>query len=170
MSETSAPAAAKPVVVPRWLVRTIWFAHRAAYRLTRGRFGLRPSTSTQWGMLQLSTLGRRSGKARVAIVGYIVDGANLVVPAMNGWADPEPAWWLNLQAHPDATVNLAGGSLTVRARAAAGAERERLWAGFRNYSGWGDDLDALAARRPTQTAVVVLEPHTTLRSVNPGGA
>ena len=89
-----------PVVVPRWLVRTIWVAHRRAYAITGGRFGLRPATDTQWGTLRLKTVGRKTGKARVAIVGFIVDGQNLVTPAMNGWADPEPAWWLNLQARP----------------------------------------------------------------------
>ena len=77
---------------------------------------------------------------------------------MNGWADKEPAWWLNLQAQPDTTVRLADGSRAVRARAAAGTERERLWASFRDYTGWGDDLDALGARRPSERAVVVLEP------------
>ena len=78
--------------------------------------------------MRLTTLGRRSGQPRVAIVGYYEDGPNLVTLAMNGWADAEPAWWLNLQAQPDATVDLADGSRAVRARAAAGAERERLWA------------------------------------------
>jgi hypothetical protein len=92
------------------------------------------------------------------MVGYYEDGPNLVTLAMNGWGEPEPAWWLNLQAQPDTTVDLAGGSRAVRARAAAREERERLLAGLRNYSGWGDDIDALAARRPTETAVVVLEP------------
>jgi hypothetical protein len=37
----------------------------------------------------------------------------------------------------------------------------RLWTGFRDYPGWGDDLEALAARRSTERAVVVLEPRTT---------
>ena len=69
--------------------------------------GRRPST--QWGMLRLTTVGRQTGKERVAIVGYIEDGPNLVMPAMNGWADPEPAWWLNLQANPEAVVELPGG-------------------------------------------------------------
>ena len=58
---------------------------------------------------------------------------------------------------PDATVDLAGG----RQRASScrgGAERERLWAKFREYPGWGDDIGGLAAHRPGQTAVVVLEP------------
>jgi hypothetical protein len=39
-----------------------------------------------------------------------------------------------------------------------GPERERLWASFHDYPGWGDDLDALAAQRSTERAVVVLEP------------
>ena len=108
--------------------------------------------------MRLKTLGRRSGQPRVAIAGYYEDGPNLVTLAMNGWADTEPAWWLNLQAHPDATVDLADGSRAVRARAAAGEDRERLWARFRDYPGWGDDIDVLAARRATGTAVVVLEP------------
>jgi F420H(2)-dependent quinone reductase len=46
----------------------------------------------------------------------------------------------------------------VRARAAASAERERLWARFADFPGWGDDIDALATRRSTETAVVVFEP------------
>ena len=47
-------------------------------------------------MMRLRTLGRRSGQSRVAIIGYYPDGQNLVGLAMNGWAEPDPAWWLNL--------------------------------------------------------------------------
>jgi deazaflavin-dependent oxidoreductase (nitroreductase family) len=114
-------------------------------------------------MLRLATVGRRSGKPRVAIVGYYEDGPNLVTLAMNGWGGSEPAWWLNLQAQPDTTVGLADGPRAVRARAATGAERERLWARFADFPGWGDDIDALATRRPAKTAVVVLEPRTDVR-------
>jgi hypothetical protein len=91
--------------------------------------------------------------------------ANLVTLAMNGWGRSEPAWWLNLQAQPDATVGLADGPRTVRARAATGAERDRLWAGFADFPGWGDDIDALATRRSRQTAVVVFEPRVPEASV-----
>jgi deazaflavin-dependent oxidoreductase (nitroreductase family) len=147
-----------PVVVPRWLVRTIWVAHRTAYSITLGRFGLRPATDTQWGMLRLRTVGRRSGKERVAIVGFIVDGGNLVIPAMNGWADPEPAWWLNLQARPEATVELPDGSVReVTARAATGEERARLWRMFLDLES-SAFTDASAALRSRETAIVVLEP------------
>ena len=99
--------------VPRWLVRTIWIVHRAAYRITGGRFGLRTANPTRWGMLRLHTVGRRSGQERIAILGYIEDGPNIVTPAMNGWADPEPAWWLNLQANPEATIELPDGPREV---------------------------------------------------------
>ena len=144
--------------VPRWLVRTIWIVHRAAFSLTRGRFGLRPATTNQWGMLRLRTVGRRTGTPRVAIVGFIEDGPNLVTPAMNGWADPEPAWWLNLQADPEATVELPdGSSRAVTARAAVGDERPRLWAKFVGL-GSSAFTDANAATRSRETALVIFEP------------
>jgi len=151
-----------PRTSPRLSVRIAWVLHRTLVRLSGGRIGLsRPEAGGKFGMMRLTTLGRRSGQPRVAIVGYYEDGPNLVTLAMNGWAEAEPAWWLNLQAQPDTTVELPDGSRAVRARVAAGAERERLWAKFRDYPGWGDDLDALAASRSTERAVVVLEPRTT---------
>ena len=105
--------------------------------------------------MRLTTVGRQSGRSRHAILGYYEDGPNLVTLAMNGWAAPEPAWWLNLQAHPDATIELKGETRPVRGRAATGEERERLWSTWRSFN---DDLDGYASRRPTETAVVVLEP------------
>ena len=99
--------------------------------------------------------GRRSGEPRSVILGYFDDGPNLVTMAMNGWADPEPAWWLNLQAHPEATLHVAGRTFPVKGRKAEGPERERLWDMWRHYD---KDLDAFAARRSRETAVVILEP------------
>jgi deazaflavin-dependent oxidoreductase (nitroreductase family) len=106
-------------------------------------------------MMRLTTIGRRSGSERRAILGYFEDGPNLVTMAMNGWGEPEPAWWLNLQAHPDAALELRGRSLAVRGRAAIGEERDRLWAKWRDYN---KDFDAYTALRARETAVVVLEP------------
>lgn len=143
---------------PRWFIRSFWVIHRAVYSLTRGRLGLRPATAKQWGMLRLTTIGRRSGQARQAIIGYLEDGPNLVTMAMNGWGEPEPAWWLNLQAHPDTTVQLFNGPRAVHGRAATPDERPRLWARWAEYD--GENLDAWAARRPGETAVVILEPRS----------
>jgi deazaflavin-dependent oxidoreductase (nitroreductase family) len=142
---------------PRWFIRLAWVVHRAIHRLTGGRRGLWYPRPGRWGTMRLTTVGRRSGKTRSAILGYYEDGPNLVTLAMNGWAEPEPAWWLNLQASPDATVDVKGGSQAVRGRAASGNERARLWARWLEF---GDDLDAYATRRSKQTAVVILEPRS----------
>lgn len=90
------------------------------------------------------------------ILGYVEEGQDLVVVAMNGGGEGHPAWWTNLRHDPRATVALAGGERRrVRARRAAGAERERLWARWRDVDA---SIDAHAAARSTPTPVVVLAP------------
>lgn len=89
------------------------------------------------------------------MLGYVEDGPNVVVMAMNGWGAAEPAWWLNLQDHPEAIIDLPSGSRRVKARAARPEEHERLWARMRGVS---DSLDRYAALRPRATTLVVLEP------------
>lgn len=145
----------KPRMPPRWFVRLAWSLHRGLYRVTGGRFGLREAKPDKWGMFRMTVTGRKSGQPRSVILGYLPDGDNLVTLAMNGWAPPEPAWWLNLQANPDATVELGGETFAVRGRAAEGEERDRLWSLWRKDD---PNLDRFAALRPTETAVVVLEP------------
>ena len=146
-----------PRLPPRFVIRGFWLFHRAVHRITSGRRGLWPPRPGKWGAMRLITVGRRSGKERSAILGYYEDGANLVTLAMNGWAEAEPAWWLNLQENPDTTVYLVDGPRAVRARAAQGDEHTRLWKRWRDF---GDDVDGYAVRRPSGTAVVVLEPRT----------
>ena len=147
----------KPRLPPRWFVRLAWSTHRALYRVTRGRVGLWRARAGRWGTMRLTTAGRRTGQPRSVIIGYLQDGPDLVTLAMNGWADGEPAWWLNLQAQPDADVVLADGSRAVRGRAAEGDERARLWARWREVD---PRLDSYAALRSSPTAVVILEPRT----------
>lgn len=150
-----------PFLPPRWFVVTFWHGHRTLVRATRGRLGLWRPKADRWGALWLTTTGRRSGRSRQVLVGYFEDGDNIVTMAMNGWGAAEPAWWLNLQAHADATVRTRDGVRQMRAHRAVGAERERLW------SRWAEidkHLDAYAARRPNETAVVVFEPTTAARA------
>jgi deazaflavin-dependent oxidoreductase (nitroreductase family) len=146
-------------VPPRVVIRVVWLLHRALLRFSGGRVGLRAPGDT-FGLLRLTTVGRRSGQPRVAIVGYYEDGPNLVTLAMNGWAEADPAWWLNLQARPDVTVELPDGPRTVRGRAAEGEERDRLWARWAEFS---DHYDGWAALRSGKTAIVVLEPRNGAR-------
>jgi F420H(2)-dependent quinone reductase len=146
-------------VPPRWFIRLAWYSHRALYRISRGRVGLWRPRRNRWGTLRLTTTGRRTGRQRSVILGYIEDGPYLVTMAMNGWGEGEPAWWLNLQAHPTATVDLVDGQRRVHSRAATGDERARLWNRWREIDA---NLDGYAARRPSETALVVLEPQPLL--------
>ena len=144
-----------PSLPPRSFIRSFWVVQRAVYSVTGGRFGLRTATADHEGYMRLRTVGRRSGEERIAIIAYFEDGPDVITMAMNGWADAEPAWWLNLQAHPDATVDLPGGSRAVHARAADKDERPALWARWAVYD---EGLDAYAALRSRETAVVILSP------------
>ena len=150
---TTAPPQKIP---PPWFVHTFWRVHRVLYRVSRGRFLWTTASKRGWGALHLTTTGRKSGHERSVIVGYIEDGPNLVALAMNGWDEGHPAWWLNLEAHPDAVVRLAHQHpRRVHARRAAGEERDRLW---QRWAEIDVGLDAYASRRSTVTPVVVLEP------------
>lgn len=144
---------------PRWFVRLAWFTHRGIYRVTGGRLGLwlprAERRANRWGAMRLTTTGRRTGQDRSVILGYFEDGPNVVTMAMNGWAEGEPAWWRNLQANPEAKISLPDGPRTVKGRAAQGEERSRLWARWRELE---EHLDAYAALRSSETAIVILEP------------
>jgi deazaflavin-dependent oxidoreductase (nitroreductase family) len=106
-----------PRLPPRWFVVAFWHAHRALHRLSGGRFLWTTASKRGWGALRLTTAGRKSGRERTVILGYIEDGPDLVTLAMNGWGEGHPSWWLNLEANADAVVKLAGQpSRRVRAR------------------------------------------------------
>ena len=141
---------------PPWFVHAAWRVHRALYRLSGGRFLWAASNKRGWGALQLTTIGRKSGQERSVIIGYIEEGPSLVAIAMNGWDEGSPAWWLNLEAHPDAVVRLTGEDpRPVRARLAAADERDRLW---QRWVAVDPRIEAFSGQRSTETPVVVLEP------------
>ena len=149
------PAHGRAPLPPRWFIRLAWVLHRALYAVSGGRLGLRDPRGKSYGMLRLHTVGRKTGTERLAILAYFEDGPDLVTLAMNGWGDPEPGWWLNLQDHPDAIIDLAGERRAVHGRAATADERPRLWARWAFHD---KALDAYAARRSRETKVVILEP------------
>ena len=97
----SGSAQKNPRLPPSWFIHAAWIIHRAIYRLSGGRLGLWRPRGTQWGTMRITTIGRRTGRRRHAMLGYYVDGPNLVTLAMNGWLKGEPGWWLNLQEHPE---------------------------------------------------------------------
>ena len=119
------------------VMRTVGAVHTGLYRLTGGAVGGRFRGGR---VLLLTVTGRRSGKRFKAPLMYVADGDGWVVAASNGGVDREPAWWLNLQALPAATVQVGREVVPVRAEAVTGDERTRLWAAlnamFSGYEGY----------------------------------
>jgi deazaflavin-dependent oxidoreductase (nitroreductase family) len=145
-----------PKLPPAWFKHGFWHVHRALNKISGGRFLWTPASKRGWGAMRLTAVGRKSGKERSVIVGYLEDGPNLVVMAMNGWDEGHPAWWRNVEAHPDVIIRLPGQEpRPAHAVEATGAERERLW---QLWAEVDHDLDGYAALRSTVTPMVVFEP------------
>jgi deazaflavin-dependent oxidoreductase (nitroreductase family) len=98
--------------------------HVAAYKASDGESGYHWRGTT---ILLLSTQGRVSGEPRTTPLIHRTDGGRWIVVASKGGAPSHPAWFENLLAHPDATIQVLAEEIPVRASAAEGAERARLW-------------------------------------------
>lgn len=122
------------------------------YRLSGGRVGGRVGRAP---VLLLTTTGRKSGQRRTAPVVYLADGNDVVLINTNAGNARIPAWSLNLEADPEAEVELGRERRRVRARIAEGEERADLWRKhIEQYAGF-DDYEQKLAREPI---VFVLEP------------
>jgi len=140
---------------PAWFKHLFWRGHRLAYRLFGQRVLWTPNNKRGWGAMHVTTTGRKSGDRREVILGYVDDDGVPVAMAMNGWDDGHPAWWLNLEAHPDAIIRLKGEpERPVRARRVEGDERDRLWG---LWAARDEGLDAYAASRSVDTPVVAFD-------------
>jgi deazaflavin-dependent oxidoreductase (nitroreductase family) len=131
-----------------------WALHKVLFRVSAGRLGTtRPGRFV--GTLFLLSRGRTTGTIRRNGVFYVEDGSSFVVVASNAGEDADPNWWRNLQANPDAEVEVGRRRIPVRARAATEGEEARLWprldAGYREFA-------AYRRRATRRIAVVILEP------------
>ncbi len=122
------------------------------YRVSGGRLMAKMSGLP---ILLLTTTGRRSGKARTAPLLYIEDGDAYVVLASFGGQPDHPAWYLNLEASPEASVQIGDGTVGVRAETVHGDERTRLWE--RMVAGYGS-YEAYQRKTEREIPVVVLRP------------
>lgn len=126
--------------------------HASLFRATGGKVGGRLVGSP---VLLLVATGRKSGLRRTTPLLYLQDGGRQVIVASNGGAAKHPVWWLNLQAYPEATVEIAGRKTRVRATEARGEERARLWKRlvemYPSYEGY-------QRRTDREIPVIVLDP------------
>ncbi|HYB02323.1 MAG TPA: nitroreductase family deazaflavin-dependent oxidoreductase [Ktedonobacteraceae bacterium] len=107
------------------------------YRLTGGGMGGRMQSMP---VLLLTTTGRKSGKKRTVPLGFLRDGTAYVIIASFGGQPRNPAWFLNLQSHPEATIQVKKRQMQVKAETANPEKRRELWArlmevspGYANY-------------------------------------
>ena len=126
--------------------------HSSIYRASDGRV---------WGkmfggsVLLLNTTGRKSGQRRTTPLIYAMDGDDFVLMASNGGASYHPAWYLNLMANPEATVEIGDREVRVRAEEAHQEEKARLWQKMVDiYSGY----DNYQRKTEREIPVVVLHP------------
>ncbi len=112
--------------------------HVTAYRATGGLIGPRLPGAPP--MLLLDHTGAKSGRRRTSALVYVRNGDDLVLVASKGGHPRHPAWFHNLRANPDATVQVGRERRPVRARVATPQERRRLWpkavATYRGYEGY----------------------------------
>ena len=127
--------------------------HTAVYKASGGLIGHRfpgaPPT------LLLEHVGAKSGKKRTTPLVYVRDGEDLVLVASKGGHPKHPAWFHNLRANPEATVQVGSERRAVRARVAKRNERSRLWPKavktYRGYRGYQE-------RTEREIPLVILEP------------
>ena len=126
--------------------------HARLYSATGGRF--LPKWAGGMPVLSLTTTGRKSGKLRSTTIIYVEDGERLVVMPSNAGSDTTPGWWLNLQANPEAVVQIGRERRRVRGRRADPEEAERLWPKLReSYAGFEEYQSFTGREQP----IVLLE-------------
>ncbi len=134
----------------RLILKTQSKLHRNIYQLSNGKVGGRFGAPT----LLITTIGRKSGKARTNPLFYLQDGNGWVVVASNAGSALEPSWWLNLQANSQAKVQIGAAQYEVLGRAATDEEYGRFWPQFlKMFPGYAD-YQAQTTRKIT---IVVLE-------------
>jgi deazaflavin-dependent oxidoreductase (nitroreductase family) len=126
--------------------------HRALYRASGGRIGGHVAGLP---VVLLTTTGRRTGKPRTVALCSLRDGEDAVVIGSYGGLNQPPAWWLNLEANPQAELQEGREQRAVTARLAAPDERARLWAEVTSRSPGYLEYERRTTR---EIPVVILQP------------
>jgi deazaflavin-dependent oxidoreductase (nitroreductase family) len=126
--------------------------HAAVYKASHGLVGHRLPFLPP--ILVLDHVGAKSGQKRSSALLYVEDGDDVAIIASKGGYPKNPAWFYNLRANPDTTIQLGRERREVHARVATAEERARIWPNaVKAYSGYAD----YQARTPREIPVVILE-------------
>jgi F420H(2)-dependent quinone reductase len=130
--------------------------HAAIYRRTGGRLGRHVPGMPAARILVLDHTGAKSGVRRSSPLMYHEEGGVLAVVASKGGQPTNPAWFHNLMASPDTTIQIGAVTRPVRARLATDEERVRLWPRFVEFYPGYDLFERISHRR--RIPIVILEP------------
>lgn len=136
------------------VLRRLMNVHAVVYRATCGWVGHRFPGAPP--MLLLDHVGAKSGVKRTTPLVYVSDGDRIVLVASKGGHPKNPAWFHNLRANPEATIQIGCERRAVRARVASAKERTRLWPNaVETYSGYAGYQE----RTEREIPLIVLEPN-----------
>jgi F420H(2)-dependent quinone reductase len=155
-TDTTTTTTDAPKLPPVWFKHLFWRGHRSLYHLLGDRVPVDAGEQTRLG--RHARDDTRSSVRRTAQRHPGLHRRRRIAgrAGVNGWDEGLPAWWLNLEANPDAVIRLKGEPLRpARARRVEGDERDRLW---RRWADIDEGLDAYAASRSAETPVVAFEP------------
>jgi deazaflavin-dependent oxidoreductase (nitroreductase family) len=107
-----------------FIIKLFMSLHVGLYRLTGGRVG---GSMGNMQVLILTTTGRKTGKTHVNPVAYFERDGGYLIVASNGGKDNHPAWYFNLKAKPDITIQVKDKQLPVHAEVVSGEKRAAYW-------------------------------------------
>ncbi len=107
------------------MLALFWKIHRRIYTIFKVRL---ESNLIGIQIIQLTTIGRKSGLPRSVLLNVFPIEGEYVVVGSNAGADTHSLWFLNLQANPNVKFEISGTRFDAVARITAGEEREQLWA------------------------------------------
>jgi deazaflavin-dependent oxidoreductase (nitroreductase family) len=137
-------------------MRGVNTVHRAVFRASNGRLA---NKGMGMPVLELTTVGRKSGKRRTTMLtSPVQEGDSLVLVASYGGDDRHPAWYLNLRDDPDVEITMRGHTRPMRARVASAEEKAELWprvvGAYRGYAEY-------QTRTERDIPLVIVEPRST---------
>ena len=134
----------------RFFIRIMSLVHGVLYWATGGFIGAKIGAP----VLLLTTAGRKTGRSRTTPLLYLEEDSNWVIVGSNAGDDRHPAWWLNLESNPVATIQVRSARMRVRARKASESEKSDLWPRFVKMN---SDYQAYRHRTKREIPVVILE-------------
>ena len=122
-------------------------------KLTMGKYAA--SEILGWDIIQLTTLGAKTGQQRTMPLVALFDGEKIALIASSLGRAHNPGWYYNLKKNPECDVQQNGHSKKYIAHEVEGNEREKYWQLALSYYAGYEKYKERAGRK---IPVIILEP------------